>query len=208
MPHKHCPGCPPLPASSYCEPTNVFKSQVCARLPLPVPADICWLPARTRPQPAPSMCLPGSFLEFTAWEDPHAAADGGTDGAQPPHGCPPREQGHLHPALHPGRAGQRGGGKHGVPSSAQHHCHSGHGAILPLQKLHLVHRAAKVSPLHTINSLFIVSICREVATLISGLLHKAYSRLLSELKRQMQMPRSLLPTGSHLSEEEELWSNL
>lgn len=60
--------------------------------------------------------------------------------------------------------------------------------------------------MQTINSLFIVSICREAATLISGLLHKAYSRLLSELKRQTQMPRSLLPTVSHLSgEEEEPW---
>lgn len=61
----------------------------------------------------------------------------------------------------------------------------------------------QVSLLQTINSLFIVSICREAATLISGLLHKAYSRLLSELKRQTQMPRSLLPTVSHLSGEAE-----
>lgn len=43
-------------------------------------------------------------------------------------------------------------------------------------------RTAKVSLLQTINSLFIVSIWREAATLISGLLHKAYSRLLSGLR--------------------------
>lgn len=68
-------------------------------------------------------------------------------------------------------------------------------------------RTAKVSLLQTINSLFIVSVCREAATLISGLLRRAYSRLLPELKRQTQMPRSLQPAGSHLSaeKEEEPW---
>lgn len=66
-------------------------------------------------------------------------------------------------------------------------------------------RTAKVSVLQTINSLFIVSVCREAATLISGLLRRAYSRLPPELKRQTQMPRSLQPAGSHLSAEEEPW---
>lgn len=34
---------------------------------------------------------------------------------------------------------------------------------------------------------------------LAGLLHKAYPRLLSELKRQTQMPRSSLPTAEHLA---------
>lgn len=47
-------------------------------------------------------------------------------------------------------------------------------------------------------TLYIVSIAhsrREPAILISGLLHEAYPRLPSELKRQTQMPRSWLPTA-------------
>lgn len=151
-------------------------------LPTPRPRrHICWLGARAAPSPLTECASRGVSwnlqLVKPRTHQGTRRTDGRTDGAQQPHAHPP--PGQECPSQ--------------VPPQPPMPCSDPAAPETPSCPYR--NRNAKVSLLQTINSLFIVSICSEAATLISGLLHKAYSRLLSELKRQTQMPRSSLPTS-------------